>query len=79
MEVILRGGPLDGNFKDVSLDDNFRPYPVMKFPAELPTLSVGVYNSPVDPKMKIDVLVYELQEVWENGRLHHYEYHYNGR
>lgn len=76
MKVILKGGPYDGEVRDVpALADSERPAPFLAMP---PPLSPNVtwIAGHVDPRSTRRVFIYDLKEVWMDGRLHHYEYHY---
>lgn len=82
MQVIMIGGPYDGQVKDAPEIDSKDGYPVPIPYFELhPQIewSANYIDSGKSMNTKIDILLYKCEEVWENGRFKRYEYHYQGR
>ena len=79
MRVLMVGGPYDGQTRDAPEihDERGSPVPIPFFKLLPPVDRTADYlglNLPADTK--IDILHYELVEVWESSRLKCYEYHY---
>ena len=82
MHVLMIGGPYDGQIKDAPEIHNEGGYPVpMPFYELMPQIELepNYIDSDINSDTTINLLVYKREEVWENGRLKHYEYHYQGR
>ncbi|WP_447881042.1 hypothetical protein [Serratia fonticola] len=80
MEIILNGGPYDGqksnprNFGDHPIP----PFPFLRLAPPLSEQEKYIGGSELSKKT-YDILLYELKEIWQNGRFHHYEYHFQDR
>lgn len=77
MKVKFIGGPFHNTFKDVQLDDKGLPIPFFDFYPLQPLTKIQ--NDPTAKDESVRVDRYKLEEVWRDGRLSHYEYHYQGR
>lgn len=77
MNVIMIGGPYDGEIKDAPTTGEFPPLP-LPFYNLIPPMQL--LETPIDgglaPNGAIDISTYKLKEIWQNGRFQHYEYHY---
>lgn len=77
MRVKFIGGPFNGTTKDCLVDDRGRPLPCFNFYPLQPVKRICDGAGPNDEEVKVDR--YKLEEIYRDGRLSHYEYHYVGR
>ncbi|MFO3907570.1 hypothetical protein AAHD62_24150 [Enterobacter hormaechei] len=81
MRVIFKGGPYDAESKEAQTTGGSHPKPVPFHychpPFEPEAKFVG--DQVVIMQVDLPMLVYKLEEYWIDGKLHHYEYHYQGR
>jgi hypothetical protein len=78
MEIMLVGGPYDGEWVNVDGDNWNPPMPYLNMHPKLEPLAKPLLND-VNPKATIDLLRYRLERVDTSNHRWHYEYHYQGR
>ncbi|MFS7308033.1 hypothetical protein [Rahnella inusitata] len=78
MDILLKGGPLDGQFRKAITDVNGNPVEFAKFfpPLQSPTF-IGDGAKPNGDC--VEILNYKLHVILEEESLRRYEYHYQGR
>ncbi len=77
MRIKFIGGPFHNTIKDIRVDDDNKPPPFMDYYPLSPFQKVQTDPDIKDGSVEIDR--YHLKEMWRDGRLSHYEYHYEGR
>lgn len=79
MKIFLRGGPRDGESVPIRTDDYGVPFERVQFLQPVSDAS-PVFDNGFDAyELEQDILIYTLERIVIDGKLHHYEYHYQGR
>lgn len=79
MKIFLRGGPRDGESVPAHTDDYGVPLERVQFP-QLVSDAFPMFDNGFDAyDLEQGILVYTLEKIVIDGKLHHYEYHYQGR
>ncbi len=79
MKIFLKGGPRDGESVSLHTDDYGVPLERVQFPQPVSDAS-PLFNNGFDVcDLEQDILIYTLERIVIDGKLHHYEYHYQGR
>ena len=79
MKIFLRGGPRDGESVPAHTDDYGVPLERAQFPQPVSDASPMFDNGFDAYDLEQGILVYTLEKIVIDGKLHHYEYHYQGR
>ena len=79
MKIFLRGGPRDGESVPAHTDDYGVPLERVQFPQPVSDASPMFDNGFDAYDLEPGILVYTLEKIVIDGKLHHYEYHYQGR
>lgn len=79
MKIFLRGGPRDGEHITPIVDSEGVPLERAQFPQPVSDASPVFDNGFEAHYLEQDILVYTLERILIDGKLHHYEYHYQGR
>ncbi|RLP21603.1 hypothetical protein D9D10_03490 [Raoultella ornithinolytica] len=79
MKIFLRGGPRDGESVPAHTDDYGVPLERVQFPQPVSDASPMFDNGLDAYDLEQVILVYTLEKIVIDGKLHHYEYHYQGR
>lgn len=79
MKIFLRGGPRDGESVPAHTDDYGVPLERVHFPQPVSDASPMFDNGFDAYDLEQGILVYTLEKIVIDGKLHHYEYHYQGR
>ncbi|HDH7790198.1 TPA: hypothetical protein ACGQTX_002981 [Raoultella ornithinolytica] len=79
MKIFLRGGPRDGESVPAHTDDYGVPLERVQFPQPVSDASPMFDNGLDAYDLEQGILVYTLEKIVIDGKLHHYEYHYQGR
>lgn len=79
MKILLRGGPRDGEYITPPTDSDGIPLEQACFPQPISDKPPVSYDGFDKCDLEMDILTYTLQGIWVDGKLHHYEYHYQGR
>ena len=74
MKIFLKGGPRDGESVSLHTDNYGVPLERVQFPQPVSDASPLLNNG-----FEQDILIYTLERIVIDGKLHHYEYHYQGR
>lgn len=78
MKIFLKGGPRDGESIPLHTDDYGVPLERVQFPQPVSDAS-PMFNNGFDAyDLEQDILTYTLERIVIDGKLHHYEYHYQG-
>lgn len=79
IKIFLRGGPRDGESVPIRTDDCGVPFERVQFLQPVSDAS-PVFDNGFDAyDLEQDILIYTLERIVIDGKLHHYEYHYQGR
>lgn len=79
MKIFLRGGPRDGESVPAHTDDYGVSLERVQFPQPVSDASPMFDNGFDAYDLEQGILVYTLEKIVIDGKLHHYEYHYQGR
>lgn len=79
MKIFLRGGPRDGESVPLSTDDYGVPLERVQI-AQPPSDASPIFDNGFDAyNLEENILIYTLERIVIDGKLDHYEYHYQGR
>ncbi|THD53193.1 hypothetical protein ERD95_06035 [Enterobacteriaceae bacterium ML5] len=81
MNILLKGGPLDGQFIKAPTDVNGNPVEFAHFfpPLQSPKFIGDGAKPNGDCVEFLNYKLHKLHEIWEGKALRRHEYHYQGR